>query len=386
MGKIQFGIDRFLTQAGQAQHLRLALVTNNATTTSDGESSRAALLRNGFTLTKLFSPEHGLSATGADGAAQAGGVDPLTGLKVISLYGDHFRPSSEDLAAIDIVLFDIPDAGCRFYTYLWTLTHVMEACAAEGKKLMVLDRPNPLGGDLLKAEGPMLDEDHCASFIGRWNIPVRHCCSLGELALYFKATKVPALELDIIKVHHWKRDQSVTEAGWFFVPTSPAIHDTETIALYPATCFLEGVNVNEGRGTDNDFKICGAPWIRADQLTTAFNQLHIAGINATSHTYTPAWGLYAGENCEGIRFNITDDKLFRPVYTGLRLLQLLKQLYPAELKERVYPTAANPTGSGHLDRLTGVYHAFQKMETGELVSAAAHTGNWKEKISPFLLY
>lgn len=259
MGQIQFGIDQLLAAPGEWKNGRLGLVTNNAATTSGGEASRTALLRNGFNLTRLFSPEHGLSTKGADGVAQPGEVDPLTDLQVVSLYGDHFRPSMEELADLDLVLFDIPDAGCRFYTYLWTLTHVMEACAAAGKKLIVLDRPNPLSGDLFKAEGPMLDEKNCASFIGRWNIPVRHSCTLGELALYFNATRVSGLDLEIIKVQHWNRQQTVDQSGWFFVPTSPAIRDTATIALYPATCFLEGVNVNEGRGTPDDFNLCGAP-------------------------------------------------------------------------------------------------------------------------------
>jgi uncharacterized protein YbbC (DUF1343 family) len=386
MEQILFGIDQLLAAPGEWKNGRLGLVTNNAATTSSGEASRTALLRHGFNLTRLFSPEHGLSTKGADGVAQPGEVDPLTDLQVVSLYGDHFRPSMEELADLDLVLFDIPDAGCRFYTYLWTLTHVMEACAAAGKKLIVLDRPNPLSGDLLKAEGPMLDEKNCASFIGRWNIPVRHSCTLGELALYFNATRVSGLDLEIIKVQHWNRQQTVDGSGWIFVPTSPAIRDTATIALYPATCFLEGVNVNEGRGTPDDFNICGAPWIDAEKLTGRFNEQGFEGITATPISYTPDWGLHAGERCNGMRFTITDVAVFRPVHAGMGILQVLKKLYPDTLKERLYPTAANPTGAGHLDRLTGIKNAFDKIETGELMEAVSNMGHWKENILPFLLY
>lgn len=386
MDTILFGIDVLLMQVEKWRSKKLALVTNNAACTEGGTLSRVALQQAGFNLVVLFSPEHGLTAKGADGAAQQGGLDTATGLPVISLYGDHFRPSAEELSGIDIVLFDIPDAGCRFYTYLWTLTHVMEACASAGKKLIVLDRPNPLSGDLQKTEGPMLDETNCASFIGRWNIPVRHSCTLGELTLYFKATQVPGLDLEIIKLQHWDRQQTVAQAGWLFVPTSPAIRDMETIALYPATCFLEGINVSEGRGTQDDFKICGAPWIDAVKLTELFNEQGFDGITATPVTYTPDWGLYAGECCQGLRLIVTDADLFRPVLTGLSLLQLLKNLYPAELKERLYITVANPTGTGHLDRLTGVRDAFYKIETGELITAAAEPDHWKERITPFLLY
>jgi len=391
MAAVQFGIDHLLTLSPDWRKARIGLVTNNAATTSTGEPSRAALIRHGFNLVRLFSPEHGLSTAGADGVAQAGGVDPLTGLQVVSLYGDHFRPTMEELADLDLILFDIPDAGCRFYTYLWTMTHVMEACAEAGKKLIVLDRPNPLSGSLEKTEGPLLDEVHCASFIGRWNIPVRHSCTLGELALYFRSTHVPSLELEIINVLHWDRQQTIDQSGWLFVPTSPAIRDTETIALYPATCFLEGVNVNEGRGTADDFKICGAPWIDAAKLSALFNNQAFPGITATAIRYTPEWGVYAGEQCHGLRFHITDEALFRPVETGIGLIALLQRIYPADLAERRYITAANPEGKGHLDRLSGVHLAWQKIISGELPDALAETANlfrigWEERISAFLLY
>jgi uncharacterized protein YbbC (DUF1343 family) len=391
MAAVQFGIDHLLTLFPDWKTARIGLVTNNAATTSDSEASRAALVRHGFNLVRLFSPEHGLSTAGADGVAQPDGVDGLTGLQVISLYGDHFHPTKEELTDLDLILFDIPDAGCRFYTYLWTLTHVMEACAEAGKKLIVLDRPNPLSGSLQKTEGPLLDETHCASFIGRWTIPVRHSCTLGELALYFKATRVPALTLEVIKMLNWNRQHTVDEAGWLFVPTSPAIRDTETIALYPATCFLEGVNVNEGRGTAEDFKVCGAPWMDGDKITAAFNEQSFPGITAMAIRYTPDWGEYAGEACQGMRFRITDEALFRPVKSGIGLLTLLKKEYPAELMERLYITAANPTGKGHLDRLTGVYQAYSKIENGELASTLAATDllireGWQERIGPSLLY
>ena len=147
MTKVQFGIDAFLQSNHYPKKLRYALVTNNVATTSDGEPSRLALLKAGFTIKKLFSPEHGLTAKGEDGSYQNNSVDNLTNLPVISLYSDHLAPTAEELNHIDIMLFDIPDVGCRFYTYLWTMTYVMEACAANGKQIIILDRPNPIGGD-----------------------------------------------------------------------------------------------------------------------------------------------------------------------------------------------------------------------------------------------
>ncbi len=386
MGTLLFGVDQLIQQPGRLKELRAALVTNQAATTHTGEFSRVALLESGFRIRKLFSPEHGLMALGEDGAGQPDTTDPLTRLPVISLYGDHLQPAADELAGIDVVLFDIPDAGCRFYTYLWTLTHVMEACAATGKTLVVLDRPNPISGDPDKAEGPMLDEEHCSSFIGRWNIPVRHSCTLGELAGYFAATRVKTLQLEVIKIKNWNRAQTAGEAGWLFIPTSPAITESETALLYPGMGLLEGVNVNEGRGTPAPFKMFGAPWIQAEEMAAAFRDLLLPGINGTACHYIPGSGIYAGEKCGGLKWTITDSSAFLPVHTGLCLLQLVKKMYPGELKERLYPTVANPSGKGHLDRLTGVRDSFMKIENGELIKAGRETGHWKQTISPFLLY
>lgn len=282
MKQIPFGIDNFLLRQKEFNYLRFALVTNNAATTSSGELSRVTLLKDGLAIKKIFSPEHGLTAKGEDGAFQNHTIDLLTQLPVVSLYGDHLMPTEEDLKDIDAVLFDIPDVGCRFYTYLWTMTYVMESCALHNKRFILLDRPNPLGGSIEKAEGPMLDETTCSSFTGRWNIPVRHSCTLGELATYFAATRMNNLDLEIIKVADWNRHQTALDASWNFIPTSPAIKDIETALLYPGLGLMEGINVNEGRGTDSPFKIIGAPWINAEELNSTFADLNLQGMQNRS--------------------------------------------------------------------------------------------------------
>ena len=386
MKKVSFGIDVLLSEKNNLQHLRIGLVTNNAATTSSGESSRLALLKAGFAISKLFSPEHGLSAKGEDGVYQSSGIDSLTQLPIVSLYGDYLKPSEKDFADIDVLLFDIPDVGCRFYTYLWTMTYVMEDCALYNKPLVILDRPNPIGGNIEKAEGPLLDEINCSSFIGRWNIPVRHSCTLGELATFFAFTRIKNLSFEIIKVQHWNRNKNAIEAGWKFTPTSPAIRDIETALLYPGMGLLEGVTVNEGRGTDSDFKVMGAPWIDAAQLNEAFADLQLPGIKTTAVNYTPAWGMYANEQCNGLQFWITEPSSFQPVKTGVELLRLLISKYPEQCKERLYPTVANPTGAGHLDKLTGVYKSFEKIKRGELIETNLESNKWKDIIKPYLLY
>jgi len=381
---LKYGIDLLLDNAAVYKNKRLALVTNNAATTSAGVQSREALLRKGFNVLRLFSPEHGLNREGADGAAQNDSLDELTGLPVKSLYGARLRPSPEDLEGIDLILFDIPDIGCRFYTYLWTMTHVMEACADNNVSLMVLDRPNPIGGLMSQAEGPILYEKHCSSFIGRWAIPLRHCCTLGELALYFAATRFPALNLEVVPVENYNRAH--TAFGDFpFIPTSPAMRDPHTALLYPGTGLLEGTNVNEGRGTTEPFRICGAPFISGPHLRNALNQLNAEGLMIENIAYVPAEGLYQDERCEGVRLTVTDPLAFRPVAFGISLLRELFRLYPDHIQMRLYKTAANPGGAGHLDKLLGLPGSFDRLRN-KLAIPTNVDHSWPAAIAPYLLY
>jgi uncharacterized protein YbbC (DUF1343 family) len=383
--KTLFGIDKLLEQASLYKNHKIGLVTNNAAITSCGELSRVALLKAGFKITGLFSPEHGLNAKGADGELQENIKDDITGLPVISLYGEKLIPKEYDLNDIDCIVFDIPDVGTRFYTYLWTLTYVMEACAAFNKPLLIADRPDPLGGNLELTEGPMLDETNCSSFIGRWNIPIRHSCTYGELANYFSVSKKINADISVIKIENWNRDKKAGDE-WSFIPTSPAIADIETAMLYPGMGLIEGINVNEGRGTETPFKIVGAPWINPQVLLNEFSRLSLQGVKAGSIDYTPADSVYANEICHGLKLMITDTDKFKPVLTGLELIKLIQNLFSDKCEERLYKTVANPTGKNHLDKLTGVFNSFGKIKSGGLLQQYYTTGNWKEDIRPYLLY
>lgn len=383
---ILFGVDTFCKGSSQYKNTRVGLVTNNVATNSAGLLSRVALLKSGFNIIKLFSPEHGLDARGADGVFQNNQVDPVTKLPVASLYGEQLSPVEKQMADIDIMLFDIPGIGCRFYTYLWTMGYLMEACAAFNKPLIILDRPNPISGSLNKTEGPFLDEKNCSSFIGRWNIPVRHSCTLGELANYFAANRVRNSNIKICKVQNWSRNETVANAGWNFVPTSPAIKDFETALFYPGMGLLEGINVNEGRGTAHPFKMLGAPWIDPQQINSIFNDLQLPGVESSVTRYTPEWGLYAGEICNGLTFSITDADNFKPVFTGLQIIKLIASCYPEQCMERLYPTVANPSGCGHLDKLSGIFQSFGKIKNGTFPFDTFQEKEWTEIMQPFLLY
>jgi uncharacterized protein YbbC (DUF1343 family) len=381
MAAVQFGIDALLPHAAGYKGLRIGMVTNDAATTSSGILSRVALLQAGFNITQLFAPEHGIARAGEDGAPQPNGIDALTGLPIVSLYGNQLAPNATDLADIDTVVFDIPDIGCRFYTYLWTMTHVMEACAAHGKPLVVVDRPNPTGAQLHKAEGPWLNELACSSFIGRWNIPLRHCCTLGELAQYFAADRLPRLQLSVVPVTGYQRHYTAM-AHFPFVPTSPAMQTLQAALLYPGTGLWEGVNLNEGRGTAAPFALCGAPWLNNQALA---EQLQLPGLLVRPHDFTAAVGPYAGEQCRGLLLQVTDADAFYPVRSGLKLLRAIAQIHPHQLIERAYPTAANPSGQGHLDRLLGQPGSFARLLQGDdfVIDVAAE---WEGMMGEWLLY
>lgn len=385
MKKVLFGIDQFCATVGQNKDLRIGLVTNDVAQNAFGIKTRMALINAGFQLVKLFSPEHGLSATNADGAWVPNQTDELTNLPVISLYGDKLSPTGEDLQNVDAVVFDVPDVGCRFYTYLWTMTHIMEACAAHDKKFILLDRPNPLNGDLLKAEGPLLNEA-CASFLGRWNIPISHSCTMGELANYFASNYISNLDLQVLKVLHWNRNDFPNQANWEFIPTSPAIKDAETALLYPGLGLLEGINVNEGRGTEIDFKVFGAPWINAATLKENLDSLNLPGVEFAVTQYIPNWGMYEGELCFGLTVGVINQQLIKPVFLGVEILKQLITNYPVECKERLYKTNANPNGNGHLDKLLGLENSFNQIKNNIPIPTKISKEQWLDKITPYLMY
>lgn len=389
---VSFGIDILLAQQPAWKNARIALVTNHAATTHDLNPSREALLRKGFNLVKLFSPEHGLDVRGADGHKMKDGEDVLTRLPVISLYSDKLKPSAEDLADVDLLLFDIPDIGSRFYTYLWTLTHVMEACAANGKKLVVLDRPNPVSGNMELAEGPVLEEAQ-ASFIGRWPIPIRHSCTIGELANYFNATRKIGAEIEVIACEGWSRNDFQPDWKIRFVPTSPAIQSFQAMLLYPGLCLLEATNISEGRGTEYSFSAAGAPWINGNAIAGILNEMGLDDVMVTPIIFTAkdANSKYNNQVCGGVKLEVREPSYFQSVSYGMILIRLIKQMYPQHFEWQPYPTLVNPTGEQHLDKLLGIAGSEKIFEL-PLPKFIAETTrltqcrSWQKEMADFLLY
>ncbi|MGH1437390.1 MAG: exo-beta-N-acetylmuramidase NamZ family protein [Lewinella sp.] len=384
------GIDHLLSaNFPLVKSSRWGLVTNDAALTLEGEPTRTALLNQQYNLQCLYSPEHGLSARGADGEAQHHQLDHLTGLKVYSLYGPGFGPELEE---VDAVFFDLPDIGVRFYTYIWTLSHLMEACCAQDKKLVVLDRINPLSGQLALAEGPLLDEEALSSFIGRWSMPIRHSLTVGELARYWQASRnMQNLDLEIVPCKGWQRDFFFSDTQMPFVAPSPAINSPKTLLTYPALCFMEGLNVNDGRGTPSPFQQFGAPWLDATSLVGYLQELAFPGLVFEPVFYTPVGGRYQGESCQGALLRVTEPQVYRPVATGLAIIATLWRFYAHHLSEATYPTHANPSGTGHLALLLGdqaTVHLLQEHPKSSLLSLKEWTNprDWREEVTPFLQY
>lgn len=387
-----FAVDRAIRNSSLLpDSSRVGLVTNDAArlASDPGRLSRVALLAAGLPIVRLFSPEHGLSAAGPDGAPSPDGTDPVTGLPVVSLYGTRLAPPTESLADLDLVLFDVPDVGARFYTYLWTLSHLMESCAAAGIPLAILDRPNPLGGDLACAEGPRLDEDRCSSFVGRWSIPVRHSLTLGELARHWQRTRVPTLRLQVIPCAGWRRSLPWPEWGLPWIQTSPAIATYASALLYPGICLFEGTNLSVGRGTDAAFQRIAAPWLRPEAVAV---EVHDASVRLSRIAVTPTHAPYAGVTCASLEIEIVREQRVRPVALALSLLAAVIRTHRAHFTWAPYPTAANPSGENHFALLAGRHELAAELEALTAAPARsdlsrwADTGTWSTDVRDALLY
>ena len=386
---ILFGVDEIISKLPDWKNSRIGLLTNDAAQTNKGIKSRLALLKAGFNITTLFSPEHGIDVKGIDGAKMDNLIDPLTSLPVISLYGDKFMPNAEDVFDLDILLFDIPDAGTRFYTYLWSMTYWIEAAAKYNKKVIILDRPNPLGGDFTFAEGPILHES-VSSFIGRFSIPIKHQCSLGELARYFNSTQRWNANLEIITCKNWNRNEMFSDWNLPWVKPSPALQNFEACILYPGLCVFEATNVSVGRGTKYSFEWIGAEWFNLPALVMVWQNMLHEDIKIEPFKL-PLNNDGVLTETKGISIKVIDPYSYHSVMTGLLLLKFVKDLHPQDFKWMPYPTQANPLGENHLSLLLGIPNAENLFDQPlqlwlQHITKLLKVESWKTQVESFLLY
>ena len=285
-------------------------------------------------LAVVFGPEHGLRGHAQDQVELADDVDHRTGLPIRSLYGTTRAPTQDMLASLAGVVFDIQDVGSRYYTFLWTLAYAMAACARDDVEVIVLDRPNPIGGE--RVEGNMIEGSH-RSFVGLYPIPNRHGMTVGELARLFNEEFGIGCRLTVVPMKGWSRSLYFDQTGLPWVMPSPNMPTLDTAIVYPGTCLIEGTNVSEGRGTTRPFEIVGAPWIDPNRLAVELEEAQLPGVRFRPLAFEPTFDKFAGAVCSGIQQHVMDRQSYRPLRTGLAVLRALRGLWPSEFSWRRPP-------------------------------------------------
>jgi len=315
---------KFVPLAGK----RVGLITNQTGIDRNRRSTIDLLAHApGVKLVALFSPEHGIRGTFDERVSST--TDEATGLPVHSLYGETERPTDAMLAGLDALVFDLQDAGLRFYTYITTMGYAMEAAATHHIAFYVLDRPDPLGGE--RVEGPVLDRDRM-NFVGYFPMPVRMAMTLGEMAQMFKAENKIGCDLHIIRMKNWQRRMWFSDTGLPWVSPSPNLRSPEAGILYPGLEILQAGGVSVGRGTTRPFELLGAPWIHGEELAAYLNRRAIPGVRFEPEKFTPDSGLHRGELCEGVRIALTDRNLLQPFRMGIEIASALGKLYPGRFE------------------------------------------------------
>ncbi|MBU8871609.1 MAG: DUF1343 domain-containing protein [Gemmatimonadales bacterium] len=326
--KVETGLDRLATDCfALLKGQRVGLLLHPASVDHSLRPVRELMLAtDSVDLRALFGPQHGLLGQTQDNMIEwEGYTDPDSGLPVFSLYGKHRKPTSEMLAHFDTLVIDLQDVGARYYTFIWTMLLSMEACAEAGKRVVVLDRPNPIGG--LAVEGTVL-EPGFESFVGLAPIPMRHGLTIGELAGFFARYRGLDLDLEIVLLQGWRRamDFAATDLPW--VLPSPNMPTLDTAFVYPGGCLLEGTELSEGRGTTRPFEIMGAPYIVPQVLMSELEGTHLPGVQFRPLQFEPTFHKFAGEVCGGLQVHVSDRDSFLPVATYTAIIGAVSRLWP----------------------------------------------------------
>lgn len=315
-----------------------------------------------FALKALFGPQHGIYGNTQDNMVQWDGFrDPKTGLPVYSLYSHTRKPESSMLRDIDVMVIDLQDIGSRYYTFIWTIDLCMEACVEIGKSVVILDRPNPIGGHI--TEGPVLDIKF-SSFVGRRPLPVRHGMTIGEIGNYLRNEFYPGLDFHLIPMKGWKRKMWFDNTGLPWVMPSPNMPTLDTGIVYPGMCLLEGTNLSEGRGTIRPFEVFGAPFIDPYILIKTLTSFKLPGVVFRPLYFQPTFQKYAGGLCGGAQIHITDRNKFKPFKTGVAILKTIHDLYKKDFRWKD-PPYEYETEKMPIDILAGTDRLRRDIENGE---------------------
>ncbi|NWF52964.1 MAG: DUF1343 domain-containing protein [Nitrospirae bacterium] len=331
-----------------------------------------------FTLKALFGPQHGIFGDTQDNMIEWEGFhDQCTGLTVFSLYGKTRKPEPSMLEHIDSLVIDFQDVGSRYYTFIWTMDNCMQVCMELNKSIVILDRPNPIGGQ--KIEGPVL-ETSFASFVGQRPLPIRHGMTIGEIGRYFQDKFYPSLDLYITPIKSWKRNMWFHDTGLPWVMPSPNMPTLDTAIVYPGMCLLEGTNLSEGRGTTKPFEIFGAPFIEPDKLVRHLKLYKLSGIIFRPMYFQPTFNKYTGKVCGGAQLHVTDRERFKPFKTGVAIIKAVHDLYPDDFSWR-QPPYEYETEKLPIDILAGTDKLRIDIEKGEKLDRIEEW--WKEQAIEF---
>lgn len=358
---------------------RLGLLCNQASTSASYIHSRDLLLQ-AFPgqLSCLFSPQHGFFSEKQDNMIESGHtVDTLSGVPVFSLYGDTRKPRPDMFDNVDILLIDLQDVGTRVYTFIWTVVYCLQTAAETGTSVVVLDRPNPVGG--LQVEGNLLEHEFC-SFVGLYEIPMRHGLTMGELALLCNREMGINADLAVVSMKGWKRGMLFGDTGFPWVFPSPNMPTPLTALVYPGQVIWEGTNISEGRGTTLPFELIGAPFIDPGEVSTALADYHLPGCFLRPIAFEPTSGKWAGTTCRGFHIHVTDGALFLSYRLSLSLLQVVQRLYPDQFtyKEPPYEYEYECLP---MDMILGSRRLRRALENG--VSVSELEQSWQQDLADF---
>jgi len=327
MPSVRSGLDVLLAErARRLRGRRVALLAHQASV--DGRLRHAAPLLadlRGVNLVALWAPEHGLWGAPQDHAHIRADRDPVTGLRVHTLYGERRHPTGAMLRETDVVVVDLQDVGAKYYTFIWTMALVMREAAAAGVEVVVLDRPNPLGGAIVEGNVP---DPAYASFVGLYPLAIRHGMTIGEIARYLHATHDLRCRLDVVPMRGWRRRMLWEDTGLPWVPPSPNMPTPDAARVYPGGCLYEGTNLSEGRGTTRPFEWVGAPYLDADEYAEGLDALGLPGVTFRPARFTPMFHKWAHRLCDGVQVHVTDAARFKPYLTGLGIIAEARRQAP----------------------------------------------------------
>ena len=359
---------------------RVGIVVHPASVLPDlGHSADALSGAADFRLIALFGPQHGARGEKQDNMVESESYrDPDLGLPVYSLYGDTRRPTEEMLHDIDVLLLDLQDAGTRVYTFIYTMAYCMEACAALGKRVIVLDRPNPINGR--QVEGNRLDPEY-RSFVGLYPIPMRHGMTAGELALLFNSEFGIHCDLAVVGMEGWMRDYWFDQTGLPWIQPSPNLPTLDSATVYPGAVLFEGTNLSEGRGTTRPFELVGAPFIHSKKFAEDLNALALPGVWFRPVYFQPTFQKWAGKMCGGVQIHVKDRRIFEPYLTGIAVLAIARALHPESFEWRK-PPYEYENEKMPIQILCGGNHIPEMIQRGEPLTRIRES--WQNDVDAFL--